>query len=320
MSDNQFKKKCIDVVFNIVQGGFDGSDNETITLTGYRVGCQIQNAGLETGVICALRIEGMKLDLMNRLSAVQSSVISQSLNTVTVKAGNDGEVLPVIFSGGIIEGFADFSASPNVAFVVTAMSTAQASSRRVSFTSFKGAVSVETAMKTIAAKVGLGFVNKGVTSTLPSAYYAGSALSQMQHCADAARINYNIAMNQLVIWPKDILSDATGAIDISSEKGLIGYPNYSQGGVSLQCLFNSTIGLFSTIKLTSQYSPAAWVNNNGQLLSQPGYAAVYPPSNGLWVVQRVQHDIQTEVPGGPWLTTLEAARPEMAGQIANFGR
>ena len=321
MSDAQFKKKRIDVVFNIVQGGFDGSNNETITLTGHRVGCQIQNAGMETGVMCALRIEGMKLDQMNRLSVVQSSVVSQSMNTVTVMAGNDGDVLPVVFSGGIIEGFADFSGSPDIAFVVTAMSTARASAEPITSTSFNGPVSVATVMEAIAAKIGLGFVNNGVNVTLVgNVYYCGSAREQMQKCAEATRINYNIAMNRLVIWPKAITANTGEVADISSETGLLGYPSYSQGGVTLQCLFNPNIGLFSTIRLTSQYSPAAWVNNEGQLRSQSGAGAVYPPSNGLWVTQRVQHDIQTEAPGAPWLTTIEAARPEIAGQVAAFGR
>ncbi|MFT8814366.1 baseplate hub protein [Acetobacter fabarum] len=319
MSDSSFVKRKIDVVFNIVQGGFDGSNNEQITLTGHRVSCQILSAGMETGVMCALRIEGMQLSQMNQLSVVQSSVVSQSQNTVTVLAGNEGDALSAVFSGGIIEGFVDYSGAPNVAFEVRALSTAIPDTMPITTTSFNAGASVATIMESIAGKIGLKFQNHGVDSVLAGpVYYCHSALEQMNACAQAAGIYYIISMNVLHIWPKAFVVDTGGAIEVSSDNGLIGYPNYSQGGVGLQCLFNPSIGFRSTIKLKSQYSPAAWVNDSGQLNSLAG-GSIYPPSNGLWIVQRMQHDLQSEEPNGVWLTTIEAARPEMYGSVY-FGR
>lgn len=319
MSDTSFEKRRIDVVFNIVQGGFDGNDNEQITLSGHRVFCQILSAGMETGVMCALRIEGMKLDQMNLLSVVQAGVVAQSQNTVTVMAGSEGSALSTVFSGGVIEGFVDYSGAPNVAFEVRALSTAIPDTMPVTTTSFNSAVSVSTIMETIAGKIGLKFQNHGVDAVLPSSYCWGTASAQMRSCAQAAGIYYIISMNILHIWPKAFTADSSGAVEVSSDNGLIGYPSYSQGGVGLQCLFNPSIAFRSTIKLKSQYSPAAWVNDSGQLKSLAG-GAIYPPSNGLWVVQRMQHDLQTEEPGGPWVTTIEAARPELSVGIATFGR
>lgn len=320
MPDTSFEKRRIDVVFNIVQGGFDGSDNEQITLSGHRVSCQILSAGMETGVMCALRIEGMKLDQMNRLSVVQAGVVAQSQNTVTVMAGSEGSALSSVFSGGIIEGFVDYSGAPNVAFEVRALSTAIPSSMPVTTTSFNSGASVATIMQTIAGKIGLKFQNNGVDEVIAGpVYYWGSALAQMNACARASGIYYIVSMNILNIWPRAFVADADDAIEVSSDNGLIGYPSYSQGGVGLQCLFNPSIGFRSTIKLKSQYSPAAWVNDSGQLKSLAG-GSIYPPSNGLWVVQRMQHDLQTEEPGGPWVTTIEAARPELSGRVSTFGR
>ena len=132
-------------------------------------------------------------------------------------------------------------------------------------------------------------------------------------------IYYIISLNILHIWPKSFVVDADGAIDVSSDNGLIGWPNYSQGGVGLQCLFNPSIAFRSTIKLQSKYSPAAWVNDSGQLKSLAG-GSIYPPSNGLWVVQRVQHQLQTEEPNGSWVTILEAGRPEFTGNAPGFAR
>lgn len=320
MSDSSFVKRKIDVVFNIVQGGFDGGDNEQITLTGHRVSCQILSAGMETGVMCAIRIEGMQLSQMNQLSVVQAGVVAQSQNTVTVMAGSEGRALSTVFSGGIIEGFVDYSGAPNVAFEVKALSTAIPDTTPVTATSFDSGASVATIMAAIADKIGLKFQNHGVDAVLSGAvYYWGSASAQMRSCASASGIYYIISMNILHIWPKAFVVDADGAIDVSPDNGLIGWPSYSQGGVGLQCLFNPSIAFRSTIKLQSKYSPAAWVNDSGQLKSLAD-GSIYPPSNGLWIVQRMQHDLQTEEPGGPWTTTIEAARPELSGRVSTFGK
>lgn len=321
MSDGSFVKRRIDVVFNIVQGGFDGSDNEQITLSGHRISCQILSAGMETGVMCALRIEGMNLSQMNRLSVAQAGLVDQSKNTVTVMAGNDGNALSAIFSGGIIEGYVNFSDAPNVAFEVRAMSTTIPAAMPITSTSFNSGVSVPTIMEAIAGKIGLKFQNHGVDTVLSGpVYYCHSALEQINACAQATGIYYIISMNVLHIWPKAFTAEVSGAIEISSENGLMGYPNYSQGGVALQCLFNPSIGFRSTIKLKSQYSPAAWVNDSGQLRSLAGTGSICPPSNGLWVVQRVQHQLQTEEPNGSWVTILEAGRPEFTGNAPGFVR
>lgn len=104
-----FTQKQITVIFNIIATG------KTLTISGHRVGCQIASAGLETGVMCSLRIEGMRLQDMNNLSTVQIGIIAQGLNTVTVQAGDATNGLKTIFQGAIIEGFVDYDGAPNVA-------------------------------------------------------------------------------------------------------------------------------------------------------------------------------------------------------------
>lgn len=312
-------KKQIDIVFDIRQGGFSGAP-ETITLRDHRVGCQVLSTGLETGMMCSLRIEGMRLSTMNRLSVAQASVIDQSSNTVTVMAGDEGSPHPTIFSGGIVEAFVDYGASPDVAFQVTALSTAIPAAMPITATSFPAGARVSDIMSAIASKVGLEFSNHGVDAVMTGGVnYPGSAMQQIDACARSVGVEYHIGMGTLSIWPKDVSSTGSGIL-VSAATGMIGYPNYSQGGVLVQTLFNPGINFRDTIKLDSQYSPAAWVNNDGQLRAIAGAASMYPPSNGLWVVQKIEHDLQTEVQNGPWFTMLEAQRPEFAGRVATFGR
>ncbi len=317
MSGSLTKKK-IDVIFDINQGGFS-ENTETITLKDHRVGCQILSTGYETGMMCALRIEGMKLSTMNRLSVAQASIVGVSPNTVTVMAG-DADGMPTIFTGGIVEAFVDYSGAPNIAFQVSALSTGIPAAMPIEPTSFASSASVADIMKTIADKIDFRFVNHGVDAVLSGGvYYPGTATQQIDSCARAGGIEYHMGNKTLSIWPQTVSADSDTAITVSASTGMIGYPNYSQGGVLVQTLFNPNINFRDTIKLESDYSPAAWVNNNGQLRSLGEAASIYPPSNGLWVVQKIEHDLQTELPDGPWFTMLEAQRSELAGKLA-FGR
>lgn len=312
---SSFTKKQIDVVFTINQGGFGGA-SETIELKAHRVGCQILSTGYESGMMCALRIEGMRLSTMNRLSVAQTNIVGVSPNTVTVMAG-DGDAMPTIFTGGITEAFVDYASAPNIAFQVSALSTSIPAAMPIFPTSFADSASVADIMKTIAEKIGFRFVNHGVDAVLAGGtYYPGTATQQIDSCARAAGIDYHMGNQTLSIWPQVVSADNGAAITVSADTGMIGYPNYSQGGVLIQTLFNPDVNFRDTIKLESEYAPAAWVNNNNQLRAIDGSNSTIPPSNGLWVVQKIEHDLQTELPDGPWFTMMEAQRPEFAGKIA----
>ncbi|MCP1241776.1 hypothetical protein GOB86_10835 [Acetobacter lambici] len=118
---------------------------------------------------------------------------------------------------------------------------------------------------------------------------------------------------------------------VSVATGLVGYPSYSQYGVLFQSVFNPDIRFRDTVYLQTGM-PAQAITAGGtastQVLSTQATgtqastgqvsttqaAGGTPPASGLWVVQNVRHDLQTERPDGPWFTTVEAARPDFAGQ------
>jgi hypothetical protein len=294
----------IDVAFTFApdpsQGVGAGAGAETVTLSDYRVACQVLSTGLETGMVCTLRIEGMPPTLVNRLSAAQVGVVAQGRNSVTVMAGEAEAARPVIFSGGIVEAFVEYETTPDAVFVVQAHSIALPAALPVSPTSFGRDASVATIMAAIAAKAGLGFVNNGVQTVLRGGvYYKGAATEQIDACARAGGVSYHIGMGRLCIWPFSMEAAREAAVPVSVATGLIGYPAYSQYGVGLRMLFNPGIGFRDTISLQSAGSSAQ---------------GVALPATGLWVVQSVQHRLQSGRTQGPWFTLIEAARPDLAGQ------
>lgn len=309
MQGSSFTAKRIEVDFNFVETG------KTLTISGHRVSCQIVQGGLETGVMCSLRIDGMQLSDMNHLSTMTVGPISQTVNTIVVKAGSAGEKLATIFQGGVIEAFADFAGSPETAFVVTALTMAVPGAQPITPTSYPSGATIAHIVQAIASKGSLNFQNNGVTQQLSgSLYFWGTVADQLAAVASASRISYAIANDVVTIWPPGTLPSDESAIEVSSTTGMIGYPAFSQHGVVLKTIFNPNVAFRSTIHLKSEYAPAVWVNGSGQL-NRLGGKNVYPPSSGKWVVINVQHDIQAETPGGVWETKIVATRPDFAGSV-----
>ena len=316
-----YTRKQIDLVFTFNSTATGETKGTSLSIRRHRVSCQIVSAGFITGSMCSLRIEGMTLSRMNELSQISIGLLAYSPNSVDVYAGDYGTELPHIFSGNITTAFIDYTTAPNVGFVVQALATYNAALIEVPPISFPAGTPVATIMQTIARQADLSFVNHGVTAKMTGAvYYTQTASVQMAKCADAAGIDYHVGMNTLSIWPRNVNADTNAAIVVSAARGMIGYPSYTQGGVRLQTIFNPTLNFRDTIKLESDYAPAAWENRNGQLNALTKDNTRYPPSNGMWVIQTLQHDLQTEEPGGQWFSYIEAQRPDMVGQEAVFGK
>ncbi|MBS0989634.1 hypothetical protein JK182_13355 [Acetobacter okinawensis] len=143
-STSALANRQVDILFTLAQDVAGAGEVETLTLSGYRVRCQIASTGLESGMTCSVRVEGLSPPLLNRLSLMQEGMVAQTRNTVTIMAGdgagqgNSG--MPVVFSGGVVEAFVDYANSPDVAFELRAFSGALPAAVPVAPTSFGGDV------------------------------------------------------------------------------------------------------------------------------------------------------------------------------------
>lgn len=311
-----FTQKKINVTFTVPNGAIGpGSDADTVTLTGHRCQVNVTNGGMTQGTQASLRIEGMTLAMMNRLTMVRALAIDSNpyngrinSSVVTIQAGDDISGMSTVFIGTVSEAFVDFSASPNVSFQVTAWSTIELKVQVATPTSFKGSVSAATVLSEICAKASYSFINHGVTKTLSNFYGWGSIDKQIKDVVNSLNLFYHI--NEITktvdVWQNNPdTSSATNTIKISKHTGLIGYPQYNQLGVSLTTIFNPQIAYNVPIYLESEYLPEGWVNNQSN--QKPGQF----PTTGFWNPFLIQHDLVSEMPGGPWFTHIEAQRAEL---------
>lgn len=275
----------INLTFQLGQGSFGEDGSDKVEITGLRTSCTITKAGGASMSQLELRVWGMPLDTMQKLTVLNKLAYEQErFNQVVVTAGDDETGMGVVFSGTIKEAWADGSNAPDIMFLVSAFSGGLDAVKPVAPVSYKGAVAVDVVLGSIAAQMTppRTLENNGVQTILNDPYLPGTLRDQTLAVQRAARCNMLIDEQVLAIWPMGQTREGL-TLDISAETGLIGYPQFTQNGIALSVLFTPGLAFGQTIKVTSALAAA----------------------NGQWVVAAVQHDLDAEVPGGQWFTRVE---------------
>lgn len=280
-----FVKRVINLKFELGQGSFGADGSDTVDITGLRTSCTIAKAGGASMSTLDLRVWGMPLDTMQKLTVLNKLSYSQERsNTVTVSAGDEETGVAVVFAGTIKEAWADASGAPDILFSASAFTGLLDAVKPVAPTSFSGSVDVATVLGGIAAQMtpARSLENSGVQTVIDCPYLPGTLRDQALAVARAARCNMLIDEQVLAIWP---LGQTRGALelDISADTGMVGYPQFTQNGIALTTLFTPSLTFGQTIKVTSALGAA----------------------NGQWVVASVTHNLDAELPGGQWFTRVE---------------
>jgi len=300
-----FRRRALDVTFRLGQGTFGDSGFNTVKLSGRRASASITSGDSVTTAELDLRVYGMTQTVMNALTILNQDYaqrLSKGLNFVTVEASGEDGGVGTVFTGGIVEAWADFSAMPETSFVVKATTGLVDRYASTSPSSFNGPADAAIIMQSIAAKMGVRLENNGVQGVmLTDRNYPGSAFDQMQAVARDADINAIIdpGTGNLVIWPRN--GSRGGQIPlINASSGMVGFPSFTEYGVQVTTLYNPAIAPGGKVAIES---------------------ALQPATGPEWYVYLVGHDLEAQVPGGKWFTHFEASvnRIQAAGAVASGG-
>lgn len=322
-----FTAKKIEITFRTLTSGDTPSVLDEQALKGFRCQVEVVNAGLAVGSSASVRIYGLSLPMMNRMSlmpALVASVMSTqtrtNLNHIQVSAGDEERGMTVVYSGTIFSAFADFTSAPEPSFNITSHDVLVPSTKVIDPHSFPAGTNIATMASQVAADAGYTFVNFGVNGkAIGPTYLHGTVRDQIKQLSSHSRFIYAFGNQgggvastayQLTIWSNNI-SDIPGNViaKMSASTGMIGYPTYNNSGVSVTSLFDPRIQFMRPFEIDSQYLPSAWVNN------QAGQIAPMP-ANGTWMPKLVTHSLDSEIPNGQWFTRIEAIRSDLAGKIA----
>lgn len=220
-----------------------------------------------------------------------------------------------IFEGGITVAYADYGSAPDLAFHVNAMVAAGLNLTPAKSISFKNKTPVATVVQTIIDKYNaslpysngigrLSFKNYGVNAVLNNPNYHDDLIEQIRLCTRDTKTRFTFQDQICKIFPENMTlndyerrletndsnNDKIEAVEISSRNisvnnGMIGYPAYSDRGITVRSIFNHSIRFGEEIALKSEY-----IKN----------------VNGVWrYMVSLKHELSCYTPDGPWFTNIE---------------
>lgn len=290
MSNSQYAQRAIDITFELGEGEFGETGANSVKLSGLRVSSKIIKAGGPSMGTAQLQIYGMTLDKMNQLSTLGLRPTTVRKNTILIEAGDKGGLLSSVFIGNITNAWFDGQAAPEVPFQVLAHVGGFDAVKPIQPTSYEGSANVVDILSGLAAKMGKSFENNGVSVVLSNPYYTGSARDQALKCVKDAGIQWNgLDEKTLAIWPSG--QSRGGSIPlISKDTGMENYPTFTSQGITINSLFNQSVGFGQKVKVESDLTGA----------------------NGEWIVYALNYDLDAEYPQGRWHMQISASRPGYA--------
>lgn len=295
-----FVQRQVTLTFTLQKGTFAESGTNQVTIAGLRVSARVMNGGGTPGLPSAQIIAfGVTLSIMNRLSTMGNKIQEGNWNTVTITAGDIISGFTKVFTGNIINAYADFSQSPQVAMRIEAQSAGNDNIQTAKPASYQGNQDVGSIISTIAGQMnnGAGYpLNlSGVNVQLSNPYLWGPLRQQLIQVIQAGNLAWNgIEDGTLGVWPRYGNNGKQTAI-ISPATGMVGYPSFIQTGLMVRTVFNPLIKNGSPVQVIS---------------------TVLPVPTGTWTVYANLTSLDAQVPGGEWYQTLWLLNPTLSGSLA----
>jgi hypothetical protein len=266
------------------EGGFDTVDIPA----GLWATAVVNKLGSPTFNSADITINGLPLDLMNRLTRIGLQPATTRNNIITIMASDTGGKIPpsTVFCGVIQEAWTDFR-QPEAPFRITANTGQLADMKPVEPKSYTGSTDVATIMKTLATQMGYTLEDNGVKVQLSNPYLPGSARQQALAVAEAAEIYVYFEDDNgiMAIMPKNGTGRKTPIPVISPTTGMEGYPSFVGPGM---------------IDVTTLYNPLLRFMGNFRIMGSQ-----VDNANALWQAFSLVHDLST-APDGPWFSRVRA--------------
>lgn len=277
-------QKSIELTITLGAGAFGEDVGDTVTLSGFRITVDAIFPGGDSMGRCQIRAYGLRDDVMNKLTTIGPvNAAIKAKNSILIAAGDSQVGMTTIFSGTILDAWADYNSAPDVAFNIIAFAGLASAVKPVAATSYKGSVDVATILQDIATNdMGIAFENNGVDAKLSSPYLAGTALTKIRSVCNAAGIQWAIDRDTLVIWTEETARQGSIPL-VSPSTGMVGYPSLSSKGMTVKMLFNPRVTMGADMQVQSSI----------------------PMACGTWRVYNVAHNLACQIPDGPWYTIAE---------------
>ena len=273
-------KKDLRIIITLGTGKFGASDNNQVTIQGFRASVNIDRAGGSQMGTLKAKIYGVSQADMNSIKTLRYQIDTVITNTIQVYA-IDGAVETLVFSGNIINAWGNFQSMPDVFLEIQAQTQFLNLIKAVPPRSFNGAVDVASVMSQIATSLGLAFENNGVDVKLSDVYLANTGVEQARELAHMAGCDLYFDDEVLAITPPNTPRGSIIPL-ISKNTGMVGYPTFDGIGLNFTTLFNPAIVFGGAIKVMTDI----------------------PQAHGQWIVACVSHNLESQMPHGAWFSNI----------------
>lgn len=285
-----YAKRILTFEFRLGKGSFGESGQTRTTISGLRAYVQIEKAVAPSSGHAIIRIYGMTLDQMNKLSVAGTTFDGRD-NQILVYAGDEKTKPSLVHHGQLWQAYPDGQAQPDVPFVAITQPAYQAALKPVPPQSFEGATDGATALEKIIKPAGWKLENSGVKVQLSNPYFPGTVWEQAKAAMKAMACfgTFDAETKTLAICPNPGKRNGT-AITVSPETGMIGYPAFQQTRVIVRTLYDPSLSL--------ETKPLRIMEVKSQFTS----------ANGKWLIVQVDINLSSEAPNGPWEMTITGDR------------
>ena len=315
-SPGSFARKQLRSTFTLANGTvFSGTNSNQLVLTGLRMTAHIECSGFPSWPTMNFSIWGMRLSDMNALSSLSLEVTGITRNSVLVEANSgDGSGWRAVYSGQIVSATIDYSARPDVPLRISAQVLFYDQLNPVKPTSYTGPTPVATVISNLAASIGCGFENNGVSTILPgSPYYPGTVADQIRAAALDAGIDVYCEPSStsgsvpgfdsvgpalspvtvIAICPKGAPRNIPSTFTLSPQTGLENYPTVdSRGYLHAASLFNPAFRFGGPLNIAGSNVVIEGTGKDiGTLNSR---------ANGSWMIGTLSHLLEAEKFNGRW--------------------
>ena len=287
MNSTSFTRKIIETRITLAQGAF-GGQGLTKVLRGLATELHVEKPGFPDKAKATVRISNVPLSDMEQMTTLAFKPLQYQRNAISVYAGDEESGLSLVFCGEITSAHGDFNAAPDPVFAVQAMSGFFGALTPSAPTSVPGSVGVAHIVQQMAGRLGYSFINEGFTGQIKNAVLCGSPLEQAQAAAKQAGAELIMDDSTLILCPpgqpRGNGNRVGQAVLLSKDSGLIGYPTFTNNGISLRCLYNPALQFGACMEVHS----------------------IVPKASGLWRITKLSHKLSAHhSSGGHWHSTVE---------------
>lgn len=271
-----YQKRDIKVQITLVDTS-TGNETESITISNCRAYASLDASGSITGRTMDLTLWGMSQANIAKIIGPGILQIQPMKNKVKVWADGD-----IFFEGVIFTASIDMNQAPNIPLMLTCGTFITGQSTAIQNTDINDAITFESAVNLVAKKIGYTVNNYAESFNISPTHLVGNASQQLSMLAESYRykkIRYDIGIDNIdILQYGEPLEGST--INVSDSAGLIGYPSFTNSGISFSCMYSPKIKSNAVMRLTT----------------------ALPNGSGDWVVASARHEISAWVDGGPWFS------------------